>query len=366
MRAIAIALVLALASAPAVALAGAVRVKDLGRFQGGRETALVGYGVVMGLSGSGDSPRNAATQQALSNVLGRFGANVSIDQVRSRNVAVVMVTTTVPRTAKAGDRIDVAVSSVGDARSLLGGTLLMTPLQGPDRRTYAVAQGAVVVGGYRFEADQNVEQRNHPTSGLVPDGATVEADQVRGADAGGELVFVLKDADASTAGRVADALNSALGAGRARVEDEKSVRIRADGDLYRLIARAEAVTVDPDAAARVVVNERSGTVVAGGGVQISSVVISQGDLRVSVTVDNSASQPTLLGGYAPDVRSLVISNTRLAVTESQRDAVVRFPNTTVSDLVEGLGRLNVRTREMIAILHAMRAAGALHADIVVQ
>lgn len=365
MRALAVALVLALACAPVVASAGAVRVKDLGRFQGGRETALVGYGVVMGLSGSGDSPRNAATQQALSNVLGHFGANVSIDQVRSRNVAVVMVTTTVPRAAKAGDRIDVAVSSVGDARSLLGGTLLMTPLQGPDRRTYAVAQGAVVVGGYRFDADQNVEQRNHPTSGLVPAGATVETDQVT-AIAGGELVFVLKDADASTAGRVADALNSALGAGRARVEDEKSVRIRADGDLYRLIARAEAVTVDPDAAARVVVNERSGTVVAGGGVQISSVVISQGDLRVSVTVDNSASQPTLLGGFAPDVRSLVISNTRLAVTEPQRDAVVRFPNTTVGDLVQGLGRLNVRTREMIAILHAMRAAGALHADIVVQ
>jgi len=366
MRAAVLSLILLLAAAPAPALADQVRVKDLGRFQGGRETALVGYGVVMGLSGSGDSPRNAATQQALSNVLGRFGANISTDQVRSRNVAVVMVTATVPRASKAGDRIDVAVSSVGDARSLLGGTLLMTPLLGPDRQTYAVAQGAVVVGGYRFDADQNVEQRNHPTSGLVPDGATVEAEQLGSPGAGGELVFVLKDADATTAGRVADALNRALGHGAARVQDEKSVRMRADGDVYRLIARAESVTVDPDAAARVVVNERSGTVVAGGGVQISSVVISQGDLKVSVTVDNTAAQPTVFGGYVPDVRSLVISNTRLEVTEPRRDAVVRFPNTTVADLVEGLARLNVRTREMIAILHAMRAAGALHAEILVQ
>lgn len=368
MRGLILCLALVMA-APAAAYADQVRVKDLGRFQGGRETALVGYGVVMGLSGSGDSPRNEVTQQALSNVLGRFGANVSTEQVRSRNVAVVMVTAHIPPSSKAGDRIDVSVSSVGDARSLLGGTLLMTPLVGSDRRTYAVAQGAVVVGGYRFDADQNVEQKNHPTAGLVPGGATVEADASGGAGAGGELVFILKDADVTTAGRVADALNRSLGAGAARVQDEKSVRIRADtagGDIYRLIARAESITVDPDVAARVVVNERSGTVVAGGGVQISSVVISQGDLKVSVTVDNTASQPSLLGGYAPDVRSLVISNTRLEVTEPRRDAVVRFPNTTVADLVAGLSRLNVRTREMIAILHAMRAAGALHAEILVQ
>jgi len=363
-------LALLLAAIPAAALADSVRVKDLGRFQGGRESALVGYGVVMGLSGSGDSPRNEVTQQAMKNVLGRFGANVTTEQVRSRNVAVVMVTATIPPAAKAGDKVDVSVSSVGDARSLLGGTLLMTPMVGADRRTYAVAQGAVVVGGYRFDADQNVEQKNHPTSGLVPGGATVEAESNDGPGRAGEpLVFVLKDADVTTAGRVADALNRAIGPGAARVQDSKSVLISteaAHGDVFRLIARAEAVMVDPDISSRVVVNERSGTVVAGGGVQISSVVISQGDVKVSVSVDNTASQPSLYGGYAPDVRSLIVSNTRLTVTEPRRDAVVRFPNTTVADLVEGLARLNVRTREMIAILHAMRAAGALHAEIVVQ
>lgn len=363
-------LALAVAFAPLAAHAEQVRVKDLGRFQSGRDSAIVGYGVVMGLAGSGDSPRNEVTQQALKNVLGRFGANVTTEQVRSRNVAVVMVTANIPPTAKEGDRIDVSVSSIGDARSLLGGALLMTPLAGADRRTYAMAQGPVVVGGYRFDADRNVEQKNHPTSGLIPGGATVEADGASGAGRPGEpLVFVLKDADVTTAGRIADALNRTLGTGAARVQDAKSVLVSADagrGDVFRLMSRVEAVTVDPDVGARVVVNERSGTVVAGGGVQISSVVISQGDVKVSVTVDNTAAQPSLYGGYAPDVRSLIVSNTRLEVTEPGRDAVARFPNTSVADLVEGLARLNVRTREMIAILQALRAAGALHAEIVVQ
>jgi flagellar P-ring protein precursor FlgI len=167
---------------------------------------------------------------------------------------------------------------------------------------------------------------------------------------------------------VVDALNQALGPGLASIRDAKSVSLRTGGDpqeTYRLIARAESVTLHPDAAARVVVNERSGTVVAGGGVQISSVVVSQGDVRVSVKVENNASQPLIAGGVAPNARSLVVSNTKLSVSEPN-DAVATFPNTTVSDLVLGLQKVNVRTREMIAILQAMRAAGALHAEIVVQ
>jgi flagellar P-ring protein precursor FlgI len=351
------------------AAAQSVRVKDIGRFQGGPETVVVGYGVVMGLSGSGDSPRNEVTQQALRNVLSRFGANVTTDQVRSRNVAVVMVTATIPPTTKSGDHLDISVSSIGDARSLLGGTLLATPLAGPDHRTYAVAQGAVVVGGYRFDADRNIEQKNHPTAGIVPGGATVESELAQGPGGDHSLLFVLTDADMTNAARVADVLNRALGPGSASIRDAKSVAVRsAGGEVanYGLISRVENLTIQPDAAARVVVNERSGTVVAGGGVQISSVVIAQGDVKVSVSVENSASQPFVVGGYAPDVRSLVISNTRLAVSESPRDAVVRFPSTTVGDLVQGLQRVNVRTREMIAILQAMRTAGALHAEIVVQ
>jgi flagellar P-ring protein precursor FlgI len=349
--------------------AQSVRVKDVGRFQSGPESAVVGYGVVMGLAGSGDSPRNEVTQQALRNVLSRFGANVTTDQVRSRNVAVVMVTATIPATAKAGDHLDISVASIGDARSLLGGTLLATPLAGADARTYAVGQGPVVVGGYRFDADRNVEQKNHPTSGIVPGGATIENEAQASLGGARGLLFVLADADVTTAGRVADALNQALGPGAASIRDAKSVWVRSAGteqDNYRLISRVEALSIRPDAAAKVVVNERSGTVVAGGGVQISSVVISQGDVKVSVKVENSASQPLVAGGYAPDLRSLVVSNTKLAVADEPQDAVISFPNTTVSDLVQGLSRVHVRTREMIAILQAMRAAGALHAEIVVQ
>ncbi|PVM82852.1 flagellar basal body P-ring protein FlgI [Caulobacter radicis] len=371
-----VAAVLALAAVAAPALADEVRVKDIGRFQGWRDNALVGYGVVIGLSGSGDSPRSEVTRQALKNVLGRLGVNVSPDQVQSRNVAAVMVTATLPPSANVGDRIDVTVSSIGDARSLVGGTLLMTPLVGPDQRNYALAQGQLVIGGYRFDADLNRQQKNYPTSGVMPGGATVEAAvdaHLLGPD--GALTFILKDPDFTTAERVADAINLALGGGVASVRDADAVSIAAQADrarLYRLIARIENVRVNPDAQARVVINERSGTVVAGGGVRISSVVISQGDVRVSVTAENQASQP--IYGYAyggvggneeGGVRSLIVTNTKLEVTES-KDAVVQFPDTTVADLVQGLTRAHVDTRSTIAILQAIKAAGALHADILVQ
>lgn len=371
-----LAAVLALAAIGAPALAEEVRVKDIGRFQGWRDNALVGYGVVIGLSGSGDSPRSEVTRQALKNVLGRLGVNVSPDQVQSRNVAAVMVTATLPPSANVGDRIDVTVSSIGDARSLVGGTLLMTPLMGPDQRSYALAQGQLVIGGYRFDADLNRQQKNYPTSGVMPGGATVEAAvdaHLLGPD--GALTFILKDPDFTTAERVADAINLALGGGVASVRDADAVSIAAQADrarLYRLIARIENVRVNPDSQARVVINERSGTVVAGGGVRISSVVISQGDVRVSVTAENQASQPIygyayggVGGGEDGGVRSLIVTNTKLEVTES-KDAVVQFPDTTVADLVQGLTRAHVDTRSTIAILQAIKAAGALHADILVQ
>lgn len=355
---------------PAVsAFAEDVRVKDLGRFLGWRDNALVGYGVITGLSGSGDSPRSEVTRQALKSVLGRLGANVTPDQVQSRNVAAVIVTATLPPSPHVGDRIDVTVSSIGDARSLVGGTLLMTPLQGPDQRTYALAQGQLVVGGYRFDNSLNLQQKNYPTSGIVPNGATVEApvkaDLLNGGD---ELLFILKDPDFTTAERIASGINAALGPDAARVRGADAVGIRPPSDrtdVYRLVARVENVMVTPATFSRVVINERSGTVVAGADVRISSVVISQGDIRVSVSVDNQASQPTLYGGYAGDVRSLIVTNTRLEVT-APKDAVISFPNTTVADLVEGLSKVHVDTRGVIAILQAIKAAGALHADIVVQ
>jgi flagellar P-ring protein precursor FlgI len=281
----------ALAASPA--LADEVRVKDLGHFLGWRDNALVGYGIVVGLAGSGDSPRNEVTRQAMRNVLSRMGANVLPEQLQTRNVAAVLVTATLPPAANVGDRIDVTVSSIGDAHSIAGGTLLMTPLIGPDQRSYALAQGQLVVGGHRFEADQNVQQKNYPTSGRVPGGATVET--AVGANLvgrGGELTFVLNDADPTTAERIASGINRTLGPGTARVRDAGAVQISgAGGSVNGLVAQLENVSVTPDQRARIVINERTGTIVAGGGVRISSVVVSQGDIRVSVTAERYASQP---------------------------------------------------------------------------
>ncbi|WP_157215386.1 flagellar basal body P-ring protein FlgI [Flavisphingomonas formosensis] len=356
---------------PALATGGEVRIKELGRFLGWRDNALVGYGIVTGLAGSGDSPRSGATRQALSNVLSRLGATILPDQVQSRNVAVVIVTATLPADSNIGDRLDATVTSIGDARSLVGGTLLMTPLLGPDQKPYALAQGALVVGGYNFEDSLNLRQKNYPTSGTLPGGATVETaveSGVGGPDR--RLTFVLRDPDFTTANRVAAGINGAFGTGIASVRSADKVVI--DGNLagldtVSLISRIEGLNVQPDEIARIVINERSGTVVAGGPVQISSVVIAQGDIKVSVSVDNQASQPYIFGGYAPGARSLVVTNTKLDVTESARnDAVVRFPSTTVADLVQALHRAHVGTRSTIAILQAIKAAGALHAEIIVQ
>ena len=357
----------ALVLAVTPACAEEIRVKDLGRFLGSRDNALVGYGIVTGLAGSGDSPRSQVTQQALKNVLGRLGANVSTGQLQSRNVAAVIVTATLPASSHVGDKIDVSISSVGDARSLAGGTLLMTPLLGPDQRTYALAQGPLVVGGYNFASNQNLQQKNYPTSAVLPGGATVEsavASQLVSED--NTLTFILKYPDAGTAGRIADGINARLGPGNAFVRDESAVGIHAGRtDLYRIISLIEGVEVTPPSLARVVVNERSGTIVAGDSVRISSVVVSQGDIKVSVATDNQASQPVIYGDAGNGVRSLIVTNTKLEV-DSQESAAIRFPNTTVADLVAGLRRAHVDTRGIITIMQAIKAAGALHADIIVQ
>jgi flagellar P-ring protein precursor FlgI len=353
-----------------VAQADAVRIKDLGRFLGWRDNALVGYGIVTGLSGSGDSPRSVATRQALSNALSRLGSNVLADDLQSRNVATVIVTGTLPPSANVGDRIDVTVTSTGDARSLAGGVLLMTPLLGPDQHSYALAQGALVVGGYSFHDNFNLRQKNYPTTGTIAGGATVESPvDAKLVDSEGRLTFVLKDADFTTAQRISDSLNKEFGLSIARVRGADAILVNTQatgGDVNLLISRIENIEVTPDQVDRIVVNERSGTVVAGGGVKISSVVIAQGDIKVSISVDNEASQPYVFGGVAPGARSLIVTNSKLEVSDATDDAVVHLPDTTVADLVGALYQAKVSTRSTIAILQAIKASGALHADIVVQ
>ena len=291
--------VLAFVGMAGPALADGVRIKDIGRFQGWRDNALIGYGIVTGLSGTGDSPNNAATQQSVTNVLNRLGITLSPEQIQSRNVAAVMITATLPPTANVGDRLDITVTSIGDARSLIGGTLLMAPLKGPDQNTYALAQGSLLVGGYRFDANLNLQQRNFPTTGIVPSGATVEKGiRSEVIDGQGNLTYVLKTPDFTTISRVADVIDRQFGIGSARILGADSLVIvspQLKADPYRTIAGVENLRVTPDGLSRIVVSERTGTVVAGADVQISSVVVSKGDIRVTVSVENTASQPTVYG-----------------------------------------------------------------------
>lgn len=370
LRLLALLLVPVALGSPAMASAQEVSLRGLGRFDGWRENALIGYGLVTGLAGSGDTRRSAVTRQALRNVLNRLGTTVTDDQISSRNVAVVMVIGTLPASANVGDRIDVTVSSIGDARSLAGGTLLMTPMLGPDQHPYALAQGALVAGGYSFESDLNQQQRNYPTTAMLQGGATVEtAVNATILRSDGQLSFLLSDPSFGTAQRIAETVNNRFGFGSAIAKSADEVKIRYAGDpaqLTNFLAQIEALSVRPDRAPRVVVNERTGTIVAGGDVMISSVAISQGDIKVTIKAENIASQPNFYSGFASDVRSLIVTNTKLDVDDSVGDTVVSFPNTTVSDLVQGLSRARVNTRRMISILQAIKTAGALHADIIVQ
>ncbi|MBN3818880.1 flagellar basal body P-ring protein FlgI [Paraburkholderia sp. Se-20369] len=365
-------LALFVAGAPSAAagMNAEVRLKDLGRFLGWRDNMLAGYGIVTGLSGSGDSPRNQATRQALANLLSQFDLVVGHEQIQSRNVAMVMVTAALPPAANPGDALDVNVTSTGDARSLAGGTLIMTPLRGPDRRIYALAQGPVSVGGYRYDANGNLKLKNHPTVGIVPRGGTVEiAVHAELVAQDGKLRFVLREPDPVTAQRIAQRVNGTLGAPAARALGADAVEIDAPADpaaLIPFVARIETLTVEPDQRSRVVVNERTGTVVAGGDTRISPVTISHGDIRVSVTTEYSASQPNFVTFGGRDVRSLVIANSELSVDETGQAVAVSFPRGTVGDLVQALAKARVGTRDVIAILQAVKAAGALYAELVIQ
>jgi flagellar P-ring protein precursor FlgI len=370
MRVGVVALISMLLAGFASAHAQDVPIKGLGRFEGWRDNALIGYGLVVGLAGSGDSERSAVTRQALTNVYSRMGATVSSSEISSRNAAVVMVVAKLPASANVGDRIPVTVSSAGDARSLAGGTLLMTTLNGPDGRTYALAQGPLVAGGDSFSSQLNLRQRNYPTTARLEDGATVEAPvEAHLLGTNNELAFLLQEPSFTTASRIADAVNDHFGNALAWAKSADEVRIRYNStpqDLAGFVSTLENIAIQPDRSPRVVINERTGTVVAGGDVTISSVVISQGDLRVTVDSESYASQPAFVEETSSGVRSLIITNTHLEVERGQDDVVATFSNTTVADLVSGLSKAKVDTRRMITILQAMRAAGALHAEIIVQ
>jgi flagellar P-ring protein FlgI len=351
-----------------------VRLKDLGRIDGWRDNALVGYGIVTGLAGTGDTLRNKATRQSVANLLSQFGLSLGAEQVQSRNVAAVMVLASLPPFAREGGRLDVTVTSMGDARSLVGGTLLLTPLKGANDRVYALAQGPISVGGYKYDLAGNVVQKNHPTAGLVPAGAVVErALATIDVSQQGVALFVLKEPDYTTSQRIADSINKALGSASAQPRDAASVEIRmqpaADGaHNVALLTRIENLAVEPDQRARVVVNERTGMVVAGGDVRIAPVTIAHGELKVAITTDFRVSQPLpplLGGGYG--ARTVVVPQTSIDVSEPGPTTLsLAGGANTVADLVRALGKVKTSPRDTIAILQAMKSAGALYADLIIQ
>ncbi len=361
------------ASALAAPGSGAgVRIKDLGRIDGVRDNMIVGYGIVTGLAGTGDSSRNQATLQSIANTLRQFGLVVDPAQLSGRNVAGVMVSATLPAYTRAGDKLDVTVSSVGDARSLSGGALLMTPLYGPDKKLYALSQGPLSVGGYRYDLNNNVVQRNHPTTAVISEGATIESTvETHIVKDGGAIHLLLFDPDHTTASRVAATINRELGGNISRAVDAGDVAIQLPAEqvsgVVDFVARVENITVEPDQRGRVIVNERTGTVVSGGEVKLSAVTVTHGNLRVSIVTDYLVSQPGgLLVEPSPAIRTQTVPQTRIDVKEDAMASVSLPAGTTIADLVSALNRIKTSTRDMIAILQSVKRAGALHAELIVQ
>jgi flagellar P-ring protein precursor FlgI len=349
-----------------------VRLKDIGRFDGWRENLLVGVGVVTGLAGTGDSPRSKATRQSLSNLMSNFDLAVPSDQINSRNAAVVSIMASLPPVAHPGDRVDVVVTSLGDARSLAGGSLMMAPLKGPDGHIYALSQGPVSIGGYRYEQNANIVQKNHPTVGNIPSGAQIEEEiSAMPKRRDGTIDYILTVPDYTTISRVASAINARIGSNKAIVKDSGAVQVALpQSDLETLshfLAELESVTVVPDIQARVVINERTGIIVSGGRVRISPVTIAHGDIKVSIVTDYMVSQPTrLIQPNNANIRTQVTPTTRINVDEETGGVLELSGQATVAELVRSLNRMKASTRDIIAILQGIKAAGALYADLIIQ
>jgi flagellar P-ring protein precursor FlgI len=347
----------------------AVRIKDIANLKGVRENQILGYGLVIGLKGTGDTLRNSPfTEQSLQSMLDNMGINIRGTALRTRNVAAVVVTADLPPFVAGGSRIDVAISSLGDSASLMGGTLVMTQLRGADGETYAVAQGAIAVGGYNIEGQAQTLSQGVPTSGRIPNGALIER-EVRGNFSDMEsLILELKNPDFVTATRILDTINAhSQGHYRASVASERDYRTimlsrPRSVSPVRFIAEIEELMVEPDTPARVVVDERTGTVVIGRNVQISTVAVTHGNLTVRITEAPIVSQPS---PFSPKGETVVVPQTFIDANEpGAKIAILR--GTDLQRLVRGLNQIGLKPSGIIAILQAIKAAGALQADLVIQ
>jgi flagellar P-ring protein precursor FlgI len=348
------------------ATAATVPLRDLVDVQGVRDNQLVGYGLVVGLAGTGDGTQAKFTIQSLANALQRMGVVVPPAAIRVRNAAAVMVTADLPAFARPGSRLDVTVSSVGDAKSLLGGTLLMTALKGPDGRIYALAQGQVSLGGgFAAGASGSSVRKNHPTTGRVPAGALVERSSGVRLAGRSEFDLQLRRPDFDTAFRIERALREQVHAAAARAVDPGTVRLFVPAPLrdrpMEFLAAALTVPVQPTAPARVVLNERTGTVVMGGDVRVSGVSITHGNLTIAIATRFGVSQPAPFS----EGETVVTPESEVVATEEEGQTLNLEEGSRVADLVAALNKMGVTPRDMIAIFEALRAAGALHADLVV-
>ncbi len=346
-----------------------VRVKDIAGIQGARNNQLVGYGLVVGLEGTGDSNSTIFTAQSVVNTLERLGVNVPQNTVKVKNVAAVLVTATLPPFVKNGTQIDVTVSSLGDARSLQGGTLIQTPLLGADGQVYVVAQGPISIGGFNYSSGGSSVQKNAVNVGRIPQGGIVEKEVPTSLTQGdgNTMEVTLNQPDFTTANRVAEAIQTAMPDTHAEAQDSYTIKVDIPQSMKNnpvaFISKIEELTVSPDTIARIVVNERTGTVVIGGNVRISPCAIAHGNIQVSVTNTPVVAIPP---PFSKNGKPVILPQKSTQVTESKGSLALLHANPTVDDLVKALNKLGVTPRDLISILQAMHEAGDISAQIEIQ
>ena len=363
-----IATLLAVIFASGVTHAAPIRLKDLVEFDGVRGNDLVGYGLVVGLNGTGDGLRNAPfTEEIMTNILERLGVNVTGEQFRPKNVAAVLVTASMPPFSRTGGKIDVTVSAIGDSSSLLGGTLVMTPLNAADGQIFAVAQGTIIAGGAAAEGAAAEVVQGVPTSGVIPAGARIEREIDFALSSLETLRLALREPDFTTAARIESAINQTFGRRVALMLDSGTVRLNVAATGARspahMLGRIENIRVEPERKARVVVDQRSGTIVMGQDVRISRVAVSQGNLTLRVQEVPVVVQPNPFS----EGETVVVPRTAADIEEDEGTGLAEVaPGTSLSEVIAGLNALGVAPRDMIDILKSIKAAGALHAEFVVR
>jgi flagellar P-ring protein FlgI len=345
-----------------------VRVKDLAEIEGVRSNQLLGYGLVVGLNKTGDKvQQNIYARQTLQNLLERMGISTNAAGLKPENIATVLVTATLPPFIRQGSKIDVTVSSIGDAKSLQGGTLIITPLKGIDGQVYAVAQGSVSIGGIAAGGGGDSVAVNHPTVGRMPNGATVERTVAAEVAANNRLTLVLRNEDFSTANKLNQLINATFGSATSKALDGRNVEVILPTSFIEnrvgFIAELENLRLTPEKIAKIIINERTGTIIMGREVRLAAVAISQGGITIRIGTDYGVSQPNPLSRKGD---TKVISKTTVEVQEKKPESVILPDGATVDEVVRGLRTLGVSARDVISILQAIKSAGAMNADLEMQ